>query len=165
MKFKLAIAILALGLIGGPASASTITYVWQGDNGATGFFSLDSTAFSNTIPDFVVQTALSAFSFDVGGFTFALGDVIPSSDIVFNSTVNPPAYLDGAGAAATNIAGDSLSFFPGSIVVTVPTGAILATSTGKFVVGTVAAPEPGTVMLLVVGLAAVGSIRRRMKTP
>src|SRR6266851_5585449 len=89
-------------IFGACLRGDVITYVWQGNNGATGSFALDSAWFNDRPLDFVSESHLSAFFFDVGGYIFDLGMVSSAkygiADIVFDSTVvGPPKYLDGSG--------------------------------------------------------------------
>jgi hypothetical protein len=136
------------------ASASPITYKWQGDNGFTGSFTLDTSAFTpNLTSDTVPQTALTAFSFSGPGFTFNLSQVVLSSTIFFNTTVNPPAYVNGGGPAARDVAGDTLSFFPTNpVVIYSPTNGTALTSNGQFAVVAVGTPEPATFGFMLLAL-------------
>lgn len=147
------------GALTASASASPITYEWQGDNGFTGSFTLDTSAFTpNSTADEVSQTALTAFSFSGPGFTFNLSQIVPSARIIFNTTVDPPAYVNGAGFAATDAAGDTLAFFPtpNASVEYDPAGGTILTSNGQFVVvpagGPVATPEPATFEVILLAL-------------
>ena len=151
------------------ASASPITYEWQGDNGVTGSFTLDTTAFTpNLTSDVVSQTALTAFSFSGPGFTFNLSQVVLSSHIFFNTTVNPPSYVNGGGSAASDVAGNALAFFPipNPSLQYIPTGGTILTSNGQFVVVPVGTPEPATwgfMLLALFGGFVVKSCRRRSR--
>ena len=155
-------AILAIGFFGSSASASPLTYDWQGNNGATGLFTLDSSLFNAAdSSQHISQSNYSAFSFTIGGDTFGMGDVQTSSDVVFNSTVTPPEYLDGAGIAAINGTGDELIFFPDTIGVVYKVGGFFS-SDGDFVLAS-GVPAPGAITLLAVGLGAFGVISRRVR--
>ncbi len=151
---KAAIWLLAAGIFAASASAAPITFDWQGNNGFTGFFTLDSSAFAGTANDEIFQSNLTAFSFAGPGFAFNLTDVLARSAIVFDSSMNPPAYSDGAADAANDLAGNRLVFFPSEIQYAPVTGQEQR-STGKFVVAASDAPEPATWMLL--SLALLGA--------
>jgi hypothetical protein len=142
------------------ASATPITYTWQGNAGVTGSFTLDSSAFSShSTFENVSQSLLTAFNFVEGGFTFDFADVNDSASIFFDSTVSPPSYRDGGGIAATNPAGDELVFFPGAIEIFGHSGSTVI-SGGNFQAPS-NVPEPGTIVLVGAGLLGLGSLVRR----
>src|SRR5262249_38074380 len=93
----------------GSALAGTIdTYTWIGNNGFTGYFSLDSSAFSSTsifYPIFnnssklyqaIPESYLTSFAFAGAKISFPYSS-LNQSVIWFDSAVNPPAYADGGG--------------------------------------------------------------------
>jgi hypothetical protein len=62
--------------------ATPITYQWEGDNGFTGFITLDGAGFTSFDPEVEIsQSKLTAFFFSGPGFTF--------SDFVVASTPEP----------------------------------------------------------------------------
>jgi hypothetical protein len=136
--------------------ANPITYQWQGNNGFTGSFTLDTSAFTPGLAfDLVPQTALTDFSFSGPGFTFNVSEVVLSSSILFNTTFTPPHYSNGAGTAAMDPAGDTLAFFPTAMDFT-PAVGITLQSTGTFLVAT---PEPETWGVVSMGLIALALVR------
>lgn len=151
---------LMAGVFTSLASAESITYQWQGDKGFTGFFSLDSSQFNTSQPENVIfQSKLTAFSFNGPGFTFGFADIVPNSVIFFDTTKNPPRYVDGGGTAASDAFGNDLIFFPDSITFESFTGASIS-STGDFVVAST--PEPSYGALLIGGIGALIAVRRRL---
>ena len=146
---------LIAALAEGPASASPVTYEWLGSNGVTGSFALDSALFNPLdSAQFIAQSNYSAFLFTGGGDTFTVGDVVPASGVIFDSTLSPPQYVDGAGIAATNGLGN-LIFFPGAI------SAAGVNSVGAFVAQV---PEPASFATLGIGLLGVAASRSRGRT-
>jgi PEP-CTERM motif len=168
VKYALVIGLCVLCFVSaGSLRADTVTYAWVGDNGATGSFSLDKSAFDGTKFDLVFQSSLTSFSFNIAGETFTFGDINSASSIQFDSTVTPPAYAGGFGIAATAANGDRLTFLVDAIEDTSSTGTLILDSFGNFQVTTpsVAAPEPSTLLLLgtgLLGLAAFALERRRL---
>jgi hypothetical protein len=157
LMVKVAVCLFLLSVvIGARVSASPITYQWEGDSGVTGFFTLDTAAFTTIDTEVdVLQTELTAFSFSGPGFMFDFADVAPGAAIVFDTTVTPPAFFDGAGGdAARDAAGNRLDFFGsafGSGVGYFPVAGDGIFSSGRFVV----TPEPTYRPLLLAGLLAV----------
>jgi hypothetical protein len=156
VKLALGIALVAFTA---SASATPITYTWQGNAGVTGSFTLDSSAFSSPSTfENVSQSLLTAFNFVEGWFTFDFADVNDSAFIFFDSTVSPPSYRDGGGTAATNPAGDELAFFTDSIQMFVPSGPLESVDDFH---ATSNVPEPGTFVLVGAGVLGLGSLVRR----
>jgi hypothetical protein len=171
-----ALGVAVLWLAGGAlVHAQTLTYDWVGDGAITGYFSLDTSAFSATSifdPIFggsmeyqgIPESYLTAFYITGGGYTFDFSDVTDASYIWFDSMVSPPTYADGGGYAASDPGGDLVSFDGAQIQIT-PLGGSTLFSNGNFV--ETSAPEPGTFYLLLLGslgLAAVRSSRRKNRT-
>jgi len=142
------------------ASAEPITYQWKGNNGFTGFFTLDRTAFTTIEPEAEVsQSKLTAFLFSGPGFTFDLSEVNLASAIFFDTTVNPAAYLAGGGVAATDPAHNQLIFFASEIRY-LPVGKEPVISSGEFAVTTT--PEPAYGLVMIVGFVGCFAARRRL---
>ena len=152
--------ILSVGVFTISATAAPITYQWQGDNGFTGFFTINGTALTPDNPEIEVsQTELTAFSFSGPSFTFGFSDVDLNSALFFDTTVNPPTYLGGGGDAAIDAAGNRLIFFNSEITYS-PVGKQSISSSGTFVVAST--PEPATWPLMLAGLAGCFAAKRRL---
>ena len=178
MKLMVFALVLGANLRADVDLSGPYSYVWQGNglsfcqgthgcvSEASGMFTLDGSSFNDTSVDFVSEFKLTAFSFEVGGVAFDISDIAPAAsifgtpNIVFNSTVNPPQYLDGAGIAALDSAGDWLSFNPGFLVVVYKTppgsGQSVFSSGGTFI----PTPEPGASILLLTMLVGVAAAFR-----
>jgi PEP-CTERM motif len=167
MRKYLGLIALLFALIVAPnAHADNLTYVWTGNNGVTGFFSLDSTAFTSPSTfEGIFESSLTAFLLTSGTYTFDFADINLGSVIYFNSTVNPPTYLDGGGYAATDSVGDKVSFNGSQLYVFPAGGSQTLFSTGDFVVVASTVPEPGTVSLIGLGLLGTGLARRFRRRP
>jgi|HubBroStandDraft_1064217.scaffolds.fasta_scaffold09533_3 hypothetical protein len=163
---KLILTATFLVVFAASASASPITYTWVGNNGFTGFFTIDTTDFVGGMTGFQVSdTDITAFSFSGDGVTFDLADVglghSSGASIVFDTTVNPPAVTDGAGGdLAEDPAGDQLSINGTDIDLTLASGSG-EDSAGSWVVESKTAPEPNALVLLATGLLSVALTRRR----
>jgi hypothetical protein len=134
------------------ASASPITYTWVGNNGFSGFFTIDTSDFVGSMTGFQVpDTDITAFSFSGDGITFDLADVglghSSGASIVFDTTLTPPKVTDGAGGdIADDPAGDRVSLFPGDVEVVLASGSF-EDSTGSWVVeSSRTAPEPSALV-------------------
>jgi hypothetical protein len=169
-----AVGVVALWLAGGSlASAGPLSYDWIGSNGFTGYFTLDGSAFSSTSifsPIFggsteyqaIPESYLSALYMTNGNITFNFSDVNPASVIWFNSAVSPPTYADGGGYAATDAAGDQLSFNASNIYIWPAGGDSPVGSDGNFV-SAPETPEPSALLLAVTGMVvlALAALRKR----
>jgi hypothetical protein len=148
------------------ASASPITYTWVGNNGFSGFFTIDTSDFVGGMTGFQVpDTDITAFSFSGDGVTFDLADVglghSSGAAIVFDTTVNPPVVTDGAGGdIADDPAGDQVSINGSDMSISLASGGG-EDSLGSWVVESRNAPEPSALVLLGTGLLSVAFKRRR----
>jgi hypothetical protein len=170
------LALVVLALSGtSVCNASTITYNWIGDNGFSGYFSVDQSAFSSTsIFDpifggsqeyqFISDSYVTALFITDGIVTFDTGDIVSTSGIWFNSLLQPPDYADGAGFTAIDALDDELSFNGSGLYVVAGGGGGYVASDGTFT--GVIIPEPDTMALLSAGLVGLAyCVWRKARRP
>jgi hypothetical protein len=148
--------------------AAIITFNATGVPGVSGYVQFDSSSFSGSF-DFVRNTQIVGFSMSVLGQAFDLGDVDTSAYTIVDSSVVPPVIVNGAGGLADN-GTLRIFFYPDGADGTPADGDAalayfrpdfsVAVLPVRWVVGA-AVPEPASLMLAAIAMAALAAARRR----
>lgn len=171
--FAAALFALCAGIAGiAPAHATPVTFTATGNADVVGYVQFDDATFNGSSFQHVSNTQVTDLSLVVFGVSFGLADVRTDHGTYIDSSGLAPLIVNGDGTLAQVVGPHVIAFFPdGQSGTTLDGDAALEFGASLFngdfyavrwVADTAAtAPEPGTLALILSGLAGFGFARRR----